>query len=97
MKNRIENIKNKINRLKELSEDLNLFASNKHQFKLNNIKSETQLKEFETENSILLPNEYREFIKTIGNGGLGPNYGLETIENGKYRNLDIPTTESLPI
>ena len=90
MNNRIKEIKTKVEELITIRENLKLFGSDKHQFKLNDCKNEIELKEFESKNSVLLPHDYREFLKTIGNGGVGPNYGLEPIENGININLDIP-------
>ena len=85
---RIEQIRTKIENLKKLDKKYSTFGSNRHKYELNKTKSESELREFETNNSIILPTEYREFIKLIGNGGAGPYYGLEKLEKGNYADLD---------
>ncbi|MBK8968010.1 MAG: SMI1/KNR4 family protein [Lewinellaceae bacterium] len=85
---RIEQIRIKIEDLKKLDKRYSTFGSNRHKYEFNKSKSESELREFETNNSITLPTEYRDFIKLIGNGGAGPYYGLEKLERGKYADLD---------
>ncbi|WP_281635277.1 SMI1/KNR4 family protein [Flavobacterium marginilacus] len=79
-----------------------IFGSKKHKYKLNSCLSEKNILDFEKTNQIELPFEYRNFIKTIGNGGVGPAYGvfkLEDwnfeldIENRKFLNENFPYTE----
>lgn len=52
------------------------------------VVTESEIVQFEGENGITLPVGYRNFIKNIGNGGVGPHYGLEPLENGKFIDLD---------
>jgi hypothetical protein len=42
-----------------------------------------------------LPADYVKFITTIGNGGVGPYYGLEPLENSLFDSLDYKNPESL--
>ena len=42
-----------------------------------------------------LPKEYVEFITIIGNGGVGPFYGLEPFENCLFNDLDYKRPNSL--
>ena len=53
--------------------------------------SETSLSEFEINNSVSLPNEYRQFLLHIGNGGKGPPfYGLEPLKTNSLINRIFP-------
>lgn len=47
-----------------------------HQYRLNRVVSLQTLKNFEKKYRIRLPKEYVEFLSEIGNGGMGPAYGL---------------------
>ncbi len=95
MKEKIERIKDKLNQLKKLDRNFNAFGSQRHKYKLNTTKSEQELIDFEKAHSISLPEEYREFLKNIGNGGAGPYYGLEPLENGRFADLDYKREEDL--
>ncbi len=95
MTDQLNQIKEKLDRLKKLDRSLHAFGAEKHKYKLNKIKSERELTNFEKEHKITLPTGYREFIKQIGNGGAGPYFGLEPIENGIYADLDYKNADHL--
>src|SRR4051812_36275678 len=84
----IDRIKNKLAELRRKDKNLIVFGSQLHQYKIQPKKTEDELQEFELKYNIKLPNEYQEFLKLVGNGGAGPNLGLEPIQNGIYKNLD---------
>ena len=42
--------------------------------------SEDEVSEIEKKNNIILPKGYREFITKIGNGCIGPDYGLLSLQ-----------------
>lgn len=88
MNEQIERIKSKFDRLKRLDRNFEVFGSEKHKYVFNRTKSEKDLTDFEKNNGIKLPREYKEFLMQIGNGGAGPYYGLEPIENGLFADLD---------
>ena len=61
--------------------------------------SEEEVSEIEKKNNIILPKSYREFITKIGNGCIGPDHGLLSLQESmidfKLRdkpviNLSIP-------
>jgi hypothetical protein len=54
-------------------------AGAKHQGRLNPALSEEELIAFEREHRIMLPEEYRAFLRCVGNGGLGPGDGLSSL------------------
>jgi hypothetical protein len=65
-----------------------------HGYSLNPVISIQEVEKFEVQNKILLPNEYRDFITQIGNGGDGPPfYGLfslnESYDETKKGNREI--------
>lgn len=65
-----------------------MFGSKQHKYLFNKTKSENEVIDFEKRNKIKLPIDYRGFLLEIGNGGAGPYYGLEPIENGLFSDLD---------
>lgn len=50
--------------------------------------SESRIRAFETVNQVNLPASYRTFLKTIGDGGVGPGGGLEEI--AYWRSCEVP-------
>jgi hypothetical protein len=65
-----------------------------HKGCLNPVLSEEEVVAFERQHRITLPKEYRTFLLEVGNGGLGPGYGLSTLaeaaEESPTRDLDKP-------
>jgi hypothetical protein len=53
-----------------------LFGSSTHHYHLNPCLPEETLSDFEKKHRIHLPDEYRRFLKQVGNGGCGPAYGF---------------------
>ena len=56
--------------------DLARFGAYSHQYKLAAPAGEEAIQEFEEQQGIRLPEEYRDFLMLVGNGGAGPYYGL---------------------
>ncbi|MEO7720025.1 MAG: SMI1/KNR4 family protein [Capsulimonas sp.] len=50
-----------------------------HQFQLGEPLTEEAIAEFEASYAVRLPEEYRDFLKYVGNGGAAPGYGLEPL------------------
>ena len=63
--------------------DFARFGAYSHQYKLAAPASEETIQEFEEQQGIRLPEEYRDFLMFIGNGGAGPYYGLYGLETQK--------------
>ena len=95
MDNQIERIKTKIEQLKTLDSKLTVFGSQRHNYQLNPTVSPDQVRRFELTNGVTLPKEYADFITNIGNGGAGPYYGLEPLENTLFDDLDYKHPDSL--
>ena len=47
-----------------------------------------QIARFERDYKVDLPKEYVAFLTTIGNGGAGPFYGINTLENSRINIFD---------
>lgn len=72
----IKYITNKISEKKSL---LDKIAKNDSVF--NPILSMDKIKQFEFDNQIKLPLDYKRFISEIGNGGVGPGLGLKSLQD----------------
>lgn len=90
----IERIKEKFNRLKNGDKNFRLFGSVRHRHELNDVLSEEEVAAFEARYKIRLPDEYRAFLLAIGNGGAGPFYGLEKLEDSLYADMDARKDET---
>ncbi|MBS1842411.1 MAG: SMI1/KNR4 family protein [Acidobacteria bacterium] len=53
-----------------------VFGSEGHRFKLNPPLDEKGIRDFERDHGVSLPQDYRYFLSSIGNGGAGPFYGI---------------------
>ena len=56
--------------------DFARFGAYSHQYKLAAPAGEEAIRKFEGQQGVRLPEEYRDFLMFIGNGGAGPYYGL---------------------
>lgn len=65
--------------------DLNLtvFGSFHHMYRFYPCLIELEVQEFEQQYQVTLPEDYRQFLLEIGNGGVGPNYGLRRLLDPK--------------
>lgn len=77
--------------LRQADKNFRVFGTNSHQYKLGPTLAEAELQSFEQKHQVKLPEDYRLFLKEIGNGGAGPFYGLEPLEEAaQYRDLSKP-------
>jgi SMI1 / KNR4 family (SUKH-1) len=86
MNDNIQELKHKLSRLVTLDKSFEVFGSESHQYKLNPCLNEVEVSDLEAKYKVTLPNEFREFLLKVGNGGVGPGYGLigiDTIELSK--------------
>lgn len=91
---RLETIRQKIARLAQADPDRKLFGASKHGYDLKPCLDETQVREIEEKHSFKLPDDYRRFIMEIGNGGPGPYYGLDPLEES-FPALDLTKDPAL--
>lgn len=85
----IKNIKDKINKLKSLDKYYKVFGSTSHKYLMNPILSINEIRKFEKDNNIYLPEDYKLFLLEIGNGGAGPFYGLLKLYDNEDQHVQI--------
>lgn len=88
MENQILRIRSKLNQLKANDPAHLLFGASKHRYSLGHTITEAETATFENRHAIDLPPGYRRFLLELGNGGAGPYYGLETLQDSLYADLD---------
>ncbi|MFP9116827.1 SMI1/KNR4 family protein [Flavobacterium sp. RNTU_13] len=91
----LNHIKNKLDLLRNKDRQLKIFGANRHKYTLNKCLNLKKIMAFENENKCILPQGYKLFLIHIGNGGAGPNYGLEPLENSLFDDLDYKRGELL--
>jgi len=72
----IEELKFWVAKAKEADPEYKIFGSKKHKYTFNDPISLNEVREFEKEHEIKLPENYVRVLTEIGNGGAGPYYGL---------------------
>ena len=73
--------------------NLTVFGSGSHKYRLYPCLTELEVREFEQEHGVTLPEDYRRFVLEIGDGGAGPNYGLHRLQSPRR---SIPPLLSQP-
>ncbi len=63
-------------RLRESAAPLKVFGSQAHGFRTHPPLPEEVVRDFEARHRVALPQDYRGFLISVGNGGAGPAYGL---------------------
>lgn len=58
-----------------------VFGAFMHHYELKNLLSESEVTDFENKYQCILPLEYRNYLKLVTNGGVGPFYGMYSLEN----------------
>ena len=71
---------------------LKCFGSETHNFRLNPPLNESAIAEFEAIHKIVLPPDFRSFLRLAGNGGAGPYYGIYRLEDSSDF-VDLTTDE----
>lgn len=71
-----EQIHDRLRELAESDADLRRTGARRHRYQLGPTVAEQHVARFESAHGISLPDSYRRFITTVGNGGAGPYYGM---------------------
>lgn len=95
MEKQISRIREKLKVLRKLDPGLEVFGAEKHQYKLRKKLTVQQIAAFEAKHQVQLPLEYVAFLTRLGNGGAGPFYGIETLNQSLYQDLDSPRKKSV--
>src|SRR5262249_39432087 len=69
-------VRSKLEQLGRLDTGLDLFGCDQHRYRLNPCLTERELTAFEKHVGVPLPEDYRGFLRQVGNGEAGPHYGL---------------------
>lgn len=69
-------VRRKLQELRAADPDYQRFAATTHRYELNPVLKPEAVAAFEDEHRILLPEDYKEFLLTLGDGGVGPYYGV---------------------
>lgn len=85
---RIELILKKLNEVRH--KRLTCFGSDKHKFHLNPPLEESALAQCEAEHKVVLPPDFRSFLKLAGNGGAGPYFGIYRLKDS-HNLVDLTT------
>lgn len=83
----------KLEKLKDIDREFHAFGAAKHRYRLDKPLTEVEIAQFENEHSVALPPEYRVFLAAVGSGGAGPFYGLETLADSLYGDLDYKSED----
>ena len=86
---KLERIKAKLNKLKNIDVNFEVFGSKTHKYSLNPVLTENEIVSFEKKHNLTIPEEYRLFIREMGNGGAGPFYGLLPLEDNEDQIVDL--------
>jgi hypothetical protein len=72
----IDEILDKLNRLRERDAMFTIFGAKVHRYRLSAPHTEKELADFEAQYGVTLPADYRAFLMRVGGSGAGPYYGL---------------------
>ncbi|MCP4441127.1 MAG: hypothetical protein GY810_19555 [Aureispira sp.] len=72
----IKELKDKIERLRSLDQHCLIFGAANHTYDLQECLREEDIKTFENTHKVQLPIDYRNFVRYVGNGGVGPYQGM---------------------
>ena len=69
-----QQVRHRLRELADADPQLRRFGARQHRYQLGRTVSAEDLTRFEQDNGVTLPDAYREFITTVGDGGAGPRY-----------------------
>ena len=84
----IARLQAKLDELRRRDPQLRVFGAPTHRYVLNPCLSEQQVREVEARYRIALPEDYRRFVRFMGNGGAGPAYGIFTLADSLAHSVD---------
>lgn len=73
---RMAEIAAKLNELVDKDVELKTFGARSHRYQINPPLPLSELRAFEQQFGVTLPQDYADFLTQLGNGGMGPHYGL---------------------
>ena len=77
----MQKIWHKLRQLVTYDSNLTVFGSRHHKYRIYPCLTETEIRGFERQYQVVLPEDYRHFLLEIADGGAGPDYGLRRLSN----------------
>jgi len=71
-----DDVRNKLVRLARQDHEFKVFGAASHKYRLKPVAAESEVDSIEKSYGIRLPDDYREYILTVANGGAGPYHGV---------------------
>lgn len=93
----LERIKQKLVTLRELDKDYKVFGARYHTYLMRPCLTESEIQQFEAKHEVRLPEDYRNFLMYVGNGGAGPGYGLFPLARFKEGFLEYQLASNVDI
>lgn len=94
----VKELKEKLEEAKKADAQLKYFGSKQHKYCLNMPATLNEVKQFEESIGVELPEDYRNFLLYLGNGGAGPFYGLYSLQQVKsWIYWDVKDSGKAPI
>lgn len=75
-----------LRRLRSADTRFRVFGAESHRYVMRPVLSEQALREFESARGVRLPDDYRLFLREVGDGAAGPSYGLQSLETASKHN-----------
>ena len=76
-----EKITRILTQARQIDANCEMFGADHHQYRLNPPVPESFVREVEEACGFTLPSDYRRFITQVGDGGAGPDYGIDPFRN----------------
>lgn len=71
----------KLRQLVTYDANLTVFGARSHKYRVYPCLTLSEIDNFQQQYKVTLPEDYREFLTQIGNGGAGPEYGLHRLQD----------------
>lgn len=82
---------------KRLDPKYNIFGACSHKWQFGEPVNMQQIRSFENDMKIKLPEPFVRYLTELGNGGAGPDYGIYTLDMMRKRNPFIRETANFPV
>ena len=79
----------KLRELVTYDPNLTVFGARSHKYRVYPCLTLSEIDDFEQQHKVVLPEDYREFLTQIGNGGVGPEYGLHRLQDSTRKDAAL--------
>ncbi len=84
-----EHLKNLVQQAEKADPQYEIFGASSHRYQLYPVLSVQAVEAYEAKYNIKLPSEYKFFITYVGNGGAGPDYGIDPLDLNQPRTQEM--------